>query len=124
MARTRLAVSRVDQLAQDAAVSYPVAACALRAERCQLRLQRLKRHALGAYPFEMAPDQLVDVVARDLLVARKIDQPLDLSERHIERAAVPDEIEPLDVRRSIRPVSRRRARRGVEQPFALVVAHR
>src|SRR3954466_2487418 len=102
---------RVDQLAQDAAVGYAVAARALRAQGCELRLQRLERHALGAHPFQVAPDQLVDVVARNLVIARQVDEPLDFSERHVERAAVADEIQPLYMLSAVGPVARRSARR-------------
>jgi len=122
MARASLAVRRVDELFQDAAIRYPVPAYALRVQARELLLQRIERRALCAHALQMRVDEGVHFIARDGLVARQREQAFDVDERHVERAAVPDEVQPLERLGTVGAVTRSRAARGLDQPCLLVVA--
>jgi len=80
---------------------------------------------LGLHSSEITASSLllVDLVAGHARIARQIDQALDLRNRHVQRAAMAHEVEPLEVLGAVGPITRRGARRSRQQPFALVVAH-
>src|SRR5690606_15151157 len=94
-----LAVRGMDELAQDRAVGDPVLgrrlAAALPAERLELCLQHLEGGALGLHPREVRVHDPVHVSARNVAVRRSLEERAHLGERHVERAAVAYEIEPL-----------------------------
>src|SRR3990172_12102427 len=123
MACAGFALRRVDQIVEDAAVGDAVARIALRAQRGELLFQRVERRDLGAHALEMRLHQLVHVVAGQAALARKLEQPPDVGERHVERGAGAHEIEALEMLRAVDSIARGRSRGRLEQPLALVVPH-
>lgn len=105
MARTRLSVRRTDEFLQDAALGGDMPCLAARPQRDELLLQRAHGLEPRPRPRQLIVDQPVDVAAVGIRMSDEIEQPLDLGQRHIERPAVADKGQPLQVRGAISAVA-------------------
>ena len=122
MAGARFAACRPHEFLQHAAVGNAMAGPALRVQTRDLRLQFSQRRQLGAHAPEMRMDHRIDLRAIRHGVARERDHSPNVGERHVERPAMPDELQPLEVRGTECPVSGRSAGRRVDEAFLLVEA--
>ena len=95
MAGAVFLMGRRDQFMQDAAFARAAMLVALGAQGNQLPFQRLYAAQALADTAELIVDQLVDVAAIGLQMRDEIEQSLDVGQRHVEFAAMPDERERL-----------------------------
>jgi cobalt-zinc-cadmium efflux system protein len=110
------------QSIQDSALPRFACALALSAQGPQLPFQALQ---LGDTRGDVRDVLIEQRMRRFAVVERpiaKAQQPPDLGERHVERAAVANERQPLQVRATVKPVVAGRAGRLGKQAFALVIA--
>ena len=124
MAGTSLAMPRVDQLFEDAAVGDAVAACALGIKSSEPLLKLLQGCAFHAHPREVLMNQTVDLVAGHRPVLGQLDEPLYVCKCHVERPAMADEDQTIEVLGRVRPISRGGSGGRLNEPLALVIAHR
>ena len=76
----------------------------LRAQRFQLALQYLK---FGNAPFHMSDMQVEEMIDFTAIIFGMVTKPehvADFVERHVERPAMPDELQPFDLLRTIQTV--------------------
>ena len=118
------ALRRANQLLEDPAIGHAVTAGALRIQRGELPLQVIERCALRPHALQVGAHQAIYLVAGNRPVAGKREQALDIGERHVQRTAVANEVQALQMAGGVAAVARRHTRRRLDQAFALVIAHR
>src|SRR5690606_33759268 len=117
-----LVMGRRDQLVQDAALAAGMVARALRAQACELALERPEAPQPRAHAGELRVDQPVDARGVGVRPVDEREQAADLLERHVQRAAMADERQPLELGGPVGAIAVRAARRRLQQADALVVA--
>ncbi|AEG92262.1 hypothetical protein Rta_11760 [Ramlibacter tataouinensis TTB310] len=110
---------RSHQLLQDAAGVARMVGVAERLQGHQLVLQRLQALQPGAHPRQLGLHQRVHVVA---LAVQRLQQPLDVGQRHVQRPAVAHEGQPLQLGRAVVAVAVGLARGLGQQAGFLVIA--
>lgn len=105
MTRAGLSMRGSNEFMQDAALSGDMPCLAARPQRDELLLQRAHGLEPRPRPRQLIVDQPVDVAAVGIRMSDEIEQPLDLGQRHVERPAVPDKGQPLQVRGAIGAVA-------------------
>jgi hypothetical protein len=109
------------QLIQDAAGLVIQSLRTLPAQTFQLSFKLLQLFDSRGDMGDMLVQQLMGGLTLLLGKIPHPQQPPDLIQGHIERSAVADEGQSLDVRRAVEPVISRAARGLREQPLALVI---
>ena len=108
---------------QDAALTFGARRLTLAAQRLELQFQLLQ---LGNARRDVRDVLIQQRVGGRAAVARQVipelQQLADLIERHVQRAAVADEGQPLDVRARVQAIVAAGPVRGRQQPLALVEA--
>ncbi|GLZ87825.1 hypothetical protein Pres01_38760 [Metapseudomonas resinovorans] len=90
----------------------------------QLRLQRLQAGNARPHVFDMLIDQFIDTGAIAGRMVPKTQQLANFFQRHVERSAVANERQPLDMRLGVEPVVPVTSIWRGEQAFALVIPDR
>lgn len=113
---------RVQQLLQDAAFGQVARRRAALAQRLQLVAQRLQLLDARADMAQVGVEQRIDLAALRALRVPDRQQRADLLQIHVQRPAVADQAQALDLGGAVAAVIGRRARRGRQQALALVEA--
>lgn len=90
---------------QDCALSGIVLSVAKRAQGCELLFQRPHRLESRADPSQMGVDQSIDVAAIAPWLPHEVQQSLHVRQRYVERPAMADERQPLQMRRTVGAVA-------------------
>jgi hypothetical protein len=109
------------QLLQDAAGVRRLGPAALQAQRLQLFFKRLEFGDSRGHVADVVVQQLVDLAAIVLRRVAEFQQAADLAERHVQRAAAPDEAQALGMLVVVDAVVAVGARGRGQQLLALVI---
>jgi len=112
-----------DQLLQDAAVGYLVSCRTTGSQCAELRFEPLEASAFCADVLEVPLHEYVHLVTGNASVASECQEALDIRDRYVERPAVTDKMQPLEMLWPVQTIACRGARGRFEQPFTLVIAH-